>query len=213
MTVALHRRNPALHWLWARISRRTARVAVAGTGGLGLPLACRLAVEAGFCVTVVEPDRERFAQLKRGRSLLPGLPDHRASRLNNIRRHKLAMGPAAVSDCDVVVLHLSAGGSARETAEAVLPFVKRGSLLFFNLAPGADPFGPALQGLLQSFGRVPGRDLFLAWTAGGIRPLNGSPEPLRSPRSCAGWTPDCRRAGEFFLGASFRDMVPIWSAT
>src|SRR5947207_8238849 len=52
------------------------RVMVVGQGHVGLVLAMR-AVEVGFTVTAVEPDPDRLADLRRGRSYLEDVTDAR----------------------------------------------------------------------------------------------------------------------------------------
>ena len=56
-----------------RIASHTARVGVVGLGYVGLPLAVEFA-EAGFCVTGIDIDARKVADLNRGESYIQDVP-------------------------------------------------------------------------------------------------------------------------------------------
>ena len=78
-------------------------VAVVGQGHVGLVLAMR-AVEAGFAVTAVEPDQERLADLRRGRSYLEDVTDARLRAALGTGRFRPVAAVAGPSPVTVVAV-------------------------------------------------------------------------------------------------------------
>lgn len=175
------------------------RIFIVGVGYVGLPLAIALA-EAGFAVTGYDTNPSRVADLRQGR---PGVETVSARRLRRTLRAGTFVPttkPAALLDCEAVVISvptpIHADGTpdtsalesaARLTVEGAQP----GTLVVVESTsyPGtARTF--FLPGLRHRLGRA-GQDFYLASVPERIDPGNRRYRLGTTPRLIGGVTPAC----------------------
>jgi UDP-N-acetyl-D-glucosamine dehydrogenase len=199
-----------------KLHDRSAEVAVFGQGYVGLVLAMR-AHEAGFAVTGFEPDEDRAAWLKQGRSYVEDIPDE-------VLRAALAGGyrptadPSELAGYDVAVISVptplkeglpdlsyieEAGRLAGEhlTQDALV-------VLESTTYPGTteELLGPLLE---QASGLTAGREFLLAYSPERIDPGNPNYGLHNTPKVVGGIDAPSTAAVEAFFGAFVAQVVTV----
>jgi UDP-N-acetyl-D-glucosamine dehydrogenase len=180
--------------LGARISGRTAVVAVIGCGYVGLPLAMSFAA-AGFSVIGIDVDVSRVERLRLGESYIMDVP-------NAVLRDHVASGRfRATSDFDdlrsVDVMFVSVPTPFDRAKQPDLTFVvnaaeevstrlRRGQLVVLESTTFPGTTDEVLRPILERSGLVAGRDFYLAFSPERIDPGNAKFTISNTPKVVGG---------------------------
>ena len=202
--------------LIARLRDREARIAVLGQGYVGLVVAMR-ASEAGFDVVGLEPDPDRAAALRDGRSYVEDVPD-------DVLRAALDRGYHPTSDVDdlagydVAVISVPTPlldgapdlSFIEEAGRYAGRHLSRGALVILESTtyPGTteEMLGPLLQ---EVSGLTPGSDFLLGYSPERIDPGNPNFGLANTPKVVAGIDEGSGDAVEAFFGSFVAKTVRV----
>ena len=199
-----------------RLRRRDARVAVLGQGYVGLVVAMR-ASEAGFDVVGYEPDEQRAAALKAGRSYVEDVPDE-VLRAALDRGYRPTADPDDLDGFDVAVISVP---TPLHEGQPDLSYIEAaGELAGAHLQPGAlvvlesttypgtteELLGPLLA---EVSGLTLGEDFLLGYSPERIDPGNPNFGLHNTPKVVAGIDERSTAAVETFFGAFVDKVVTV----
>ncbi|MBN1874749.1 MAG: nucleotide sugar dehydrogenase [Anaerolineae bacterium] len=192
----------ALVELEAKLTTRTARVAVIGLGYVGLPVACLFA-EAGFDVVGVDIQAERVNKINAGSSPIEGEEPGLAELLRAVvasGKLRAVTDYALLADCDVITINVETPVDeqhvpryvALQSALRVLgPVLKEGALVIVEstIAPGtmARVVKPLLE---ETSGKRVNEDFYLGHCPERVMPGKLLANLRGVSRVCGGETPE-----------------------
>ena len=200
----------------ARIEDRSALIAIAGLGYVGLPLAVH-ATRAGFAVIGVETDRERAELLRSGTSYIDDVSDAEVASALEAGKLKVLDGFEELGEPAVIVICVPTplmGGvpdlsyildTADQLADRLPPHAT--VILESTTYPGTTE--EVLRARLEASGRRAGDDFALVFSPERIDPGNPAHELASIPKVVGGLTPDCGRIAEAFYGTIFDRVVVV----
>lgn len=204
--------------LHRRILNRDARVGVVGQGYVGLNAACAVANQ-GFDVVGIDVNEDRLSRLAAGDLCVAGVPeeDFRAA----VASGRLAFDARAdaLDECDVALVCVPTPlrdqtpdlsfveGACREVGRHLgrLGLVVLESTTYPGTTDGL------VRPLLESTGRVAGRDFLLAYSPERIDPGNREFGFWNTPRIVGGITPESAEAAVLFYEQVVEKVVVVSS--
>jgi UDP-N-acetyl-D-glucosamine dehydrogenase len=205
--------------LRARLDDRSATIAIAGLGYVGLPLAVEFA-RAGFRVTGIDPDPVRVAAVRRGESHTGDVMDAevaaqvRAGRLAAETEWAAAGGRDAFLICVPTPFtpnrepDLSFVGAA---AEAIAGCLAPGRLVVLESTTYPGGTEEILRPVLERGGLRVGRDLALAYSPERVDPGNRDFHVANTPKLVGGVTPTCTALAQALYEKAVIKVVPVSS--
>ncbi len=205
--------------LSARITDRTARVAVVGLGHVGLPLA-EAAAEAGFTTIGLDVDAARVAALAAGDSPMPHLPPERLRASLASGRFRPTTDARLLAEADAILIcvptpldqdrqpdlcHVIAA------AGAVADTLRPGQLVVLESTTWPGTTRRVLQPILEESGLRCGEDLFLAFSPEREDPGNAAFRTATIPKLVSGIDPTSLRLAQALYGAIVHQVVPVAS--
>jgi len=203
--------------LLRRIENREARAAVIGLGYVGLPLAVEIA-RAGFRVVALDNSLDKIQALARGECYVPDVDAELLAGMIADGRIEPTANPDALTDCELISICVPTPlrktkdpdlSYVLEAAETLAKRLKPGSLVILESTtyPGAtdEAVGP----VLETHGRMSGRDLFLCFSPERVDPGNAQYQTANIPKVIGGVDSDSTKLGVAFYGAVVKTVVPV----
>lgn len=202
--------------LVARLTDRTADVAVVGQGYVGLSLACGLA-DAGFRVRGFDVDADRVDRLSAGDLVVPGVPPAVFATGQATGRLSFSTDMSRCGDADVVVLclptpvveHRPDLSFVEAAAAAVAPTLRTGSLVVLESTTYPGTTEQVVRPLLERNGRRVGEEVLLAYSPERIDPGNVKYGLRNTPRVVGGVDGPSTDAAAHFYAAVVDDVVTV----
>ncbi len=199
-----HGRAAAAEKLIAKLRSRNASVAVIGLGYIGLPLACEFSL-GGFRVQGIDVDPGRVAEIARGHSHVPDVPDLRLKSALSGGRLGATSDFAVIDGVDAVVICVPT--PLRKTRDpdisyivsaldAALPHLHAGMVLILESTTYPGTTEEIVQPKIESRGLRAGQDIFLAFSPERVDPGNPRFGIRNTPKIVGGITGDCGRVAE-----------------
>ena len=166
--------------LIARISDRTARIAVIGCGYVGLPLAVTFA-ERGFYVFGIDVDEGRVAALRDGRSYILDIPDERLAEQVRAERFSATSDPSVLGRADVIFVSVPTPFDRAKqpdvsyivkAAEDIARHLRAGQLIVLESTTYPGTTEEVLRPILERSGLRAGQDFYIAFSPERIDPGN-----------------------------------------
>jgi UDP-N-acetyl-D-glucosamine dehydrogenase len=204
-----------------RIRDRTARIGIVGLGYVGLPTAVAYA-DAGFTVVGIDTDPERCAAVQDGSSYIEDVDEASVRRARHDERLSAVATLGAAGDLDVVDICVHTPlGDTREpdisaieaVGEALRACNRPGQLVILTSTSYPGTTEEVLRPILESAGRVVGRDLFLAFAPERIDPGNRRWGLRNTPKVVGGVDADSTELARLVLSTIVDVVVPVTDAT
>ncbi|GAA3181036.1 nucleotide sugar dehydrogenase [Blastococcus jejuensis] len=204
--------------LQRRLTRHEAVVGVVGQGYVGLSLAASAAVD-GLTVRAVDVDGARIRELALGRNVVPGVDDAMFAAAVDTGRLSFDTDPAAVADCDVVVIcvptpvveHRPDLSFIEDAGRAVAAHLQRDSLVILESTTYPGTTDQILRPLLEAGGLRAGRDFLLAYSPERIDPGNVKYGLRNTPRVVGGIDEASSRTAGLFYSQLVDDVEVLSS--
>ncbi len=189
------------------ITRKSARVAVVGQGYVGLSVAAA-AARAGLVTVGIDLDADRVAALRSGDQVVAGVDGDLFAEAFATGRLGFTTDAVVVADCDVVLVcvptplidHRPDLAAIEGAGTAVAQHLQPGTLVILESTTYPGTTEQVLRPLLESHGRVVGRDVLLAYSPERINPGDAEHGFAAVPRVVGGFTPACTRVAAAFYG-------------
>jgi UDP-N-acetyl-D-glucosamine dehydrogenase len=194
-----------------RLRSGTATAGVVGLGYVGLPLLTTMR-DAGFRVLGIDRDEERIARLAGGVSPIADVTD---AQVANLEEGTFSAEPAPLADADVIVLCLPTpltDGSPDLTmvltaAEDVARYLRPGTLVVLESTTYPGTTEELLRPILESSGRVAGRDFALGYSPERMDPGQSVNTLENTPKVVSGLTERCTELVSAFYGRFVKHVV------
>lgn len=202
-----------------KIESKKARIAVAGLGYVGLPLAHAFA-QKGFKVTGIDIDRNRTASIQQGRSYIHDLPSSeiakevRAGRLNAASHY----GVLAMTDVIIVCVPTPLNrfkdpdlSYIVSVTESIAETLHKGQLIILESTTYPGTTEEVILPELEKTGLKAGRDFFLCFSPERIDPANAHFKTQNIPKVVGGMTLSCGELGSLLYGKITPQVVKVSS--
>jgi UDP-N-acetyl-D-glucosamine dehydrogenase len=205
--------------LLAKIADRTARIAVIGLGYVGLPLAVEFA-RAGFCVTGIDVDEGKCAQVNDGHSYVGDVPDEAIAQVVGAGRLCARADYAALGTCDVAIICVPTPlNKTRDpdisyivaAADQLARHMHAGMLVVLESTTYPGTTEEILLPRIRRNGYTVGRDLFLAFSPERVDPGNPVWNTRNTPKVVGGMTPACLEVAMALYATAVDTLVPVSS--
>jgi len=206
--------------LLARLSDKTASVAILGLGYVGLPLAVVFA-EAGFKVTGVDPVAEKVAMLSRGESYVLDVPSGQVARLIKSGMLTATTDFSTLQHADAVSICVPT--PLRNTGDPDLSFIVNAAdslaqymhpgvvvVLESTTYPGTTR-ELVLPRLSQDGKLEVGKDFFLAFSPERVDPGRKDWTTVNTPKVLGGITAACSEVGAGWYSQALQKVVMVSS--
>lgn len=194
--------------LLARITGRTATVAVVGLGYVGLPVAIGAAL-AGFSVIGFDTEPERVKLLSRGESHVLDVPAEEVAAQVSAGKFRATTDPTALGEADVSVIcvptplrnELPDMSYIEEAAKVVGAGLRPGTLVILESTTYPGTTEEFLRGILEKGGLQAGEDFALGFSPERIDPGNPTYQLANVPKIVGGIDADSTKLmGAFYSG-------------
>lgn len=208
-----------LQSLVEKIENRSAKVAVIGTGYVGLPLIVELA-EAGFSVTGYDKDPEKVRLLTLGESYIADIPSARLTPHVEAGRIRASLDPEVLGQADAIIvcvptpLNKTKDPDMRFIATAVEEIALRqhpGMLIVLESTTYPGTTREVLVPALTQGGSELGKDVFVAFSPERVDPGNKRYGTRNTPKVLGGATPSCLEAATALYSKIIDTVVPVSS--
>jgi UDP-N-acetyl-D-glucosamine dehydrogenase len=204
--------------LRARITGRTASVAVIGQGYVGLSVAAGAAA-VGMRVFGVDLDTDRIAALSEGRNVVPGVPDEAFDLAFSTGRLTFGTDPSVVSEADVILIcvptpvfeHRPDLRPIEGAGKAVGAHLRAGSLVILESTTYPGTTEQVLKPLLEAGGLKASRDFLLAYSPERVDPGNPKFGLANTPRVVGGLGAEATRCAAAFYGELVDQVMSLSS--
>ncbi len=207
--------------LLRKIESKRMKVAIAGLGYVGLPLAVEFA-RAGFSVIGVDTDKAKVEKLNKGISYVGDVPSVKLKPLVKRKKIIATQDYLILYECDAVIicvptpLRKTRDPDISYIIDAVDKIVKYGRnckiiVLESTTYPGTCE--EVILPMLQRNGRKVGKDFFLAFSPERVDPGNKKFTTRNIPKILGGITPQCSRVAKKLYEQSIEKIITVSSAT
>jgi UDP-N-acetyl-D-glucosamine dehydrogenase len=201
-----------------RILGRTAPVAVLGQGYVGLTVACA-ASQAGFTVVGIDVDPRRAQDLEHGILTVPGVAEADFRTALESSRISFSTDAAALDDAEIVLIcvptplrdHTPDLTHVEKSARDVAAHLDGIRLVVLESTTYPGTTDHLMKPILESTGRVAGRDFLLAYSPERIDPGNMKFGFRDTPRVVGGITPEATGVAGLFY-EQLVDLVHVVSS-
>jgi UDP-N-acetyl-D-glucosamine dehydrogenase len=204
----------------AKLSDRSAAVAILGLGYVGLPLAVVFA-EAGFKVIGVDPVADKVARVNRGDSYVMDIPSAQLARLVDAGMIQATTDFATVAEADAVSICVPT--PLRKTgdpdlsfiisaAESLSPYVHSGMVVVLESStyPGTTR-ELVLPSLTAASGLQAGEDIFIAFSPERVDPGRKDWTTYNTPKVVGGITEDCSDVAAAWYSQALKTVIRVSS--
>jgi UDP-N-acetyl-D-glucosamine dehydrogenase len=201
-----------------RILARSAHVAVVGQGYVGLTVACA-AAQAGFNVVGIDVDRDRIRDLELGNLTVPGIGETDFRSALESGRISFSAEPTPLDDSEIVLIcvptplrdHSPDLSHVEQAARDVAARFERTHLVVLESTTYPGTTDHVVKPILESTGRVAGRDFLLAYSPERIDPGNDKFGFKDTPRIVGGITPEATGVVGLFYQQLVEDVHELSS--
>ena len=202
-----------------RFTNKSATIGIVGLGYVGLPLLLACA-RAGFRVIGFDIDESKKEHLLRGESYIKHIPTEQVAAALAAGRFDATTDFSRIAEADAVILcvptpldhHFEPDLShVRETLDAVVPYLKPGSVLSLESTTYPGTTEEELVPRVAARGLVPGESVFIVYSPEREDPGNAKFTATNIPKVVGGLTPACLEAGVALYDAAFDTVVPVSS--
>jgi len=212
--------NTTLDNLTAKLSNKSARVAILGLGYVGLPLAVVFA-EAGFKVLGVDPDERKIAALGRGESYVLDVSSEKIAALVKSGAFQATSDFSQLKDVDAISICVPT--PLRKTGDpdlsyivnatdSLAQYVRKGQVIVLESTtyPGTtrELILPKIE---ETSGLKVGEDFFLAFSPERVDPGRTDYTTINTPKVVGGVTPACLEASVAWYSQALKKVVPVSS--
>jgi UDP-N-acetyl-D-glucosamine dehydrogenase len=211
-------RSPA-EQLLSRIEKRSAHCAVIGLGYVGLPLAVELG-QAGFKVSGIDVDRNRVAQLQRGKSYVQDVPEADVKALVASGHLTASEDFSVLRTCDAVNVCVPTPLSKQKDPDVsyivaatreIARYLHRGMLVILESTTYPGTTEELLLPMLEATGMKVGKDFFVAFSPERVDPGNPVYTTRNIPKVVGGVTPACTQMAVALYRQRLDNVVPVSS--
>jgi UDP-N-acetyl-D-glucosamine dehydrogenase len=204
-----------------KIRTRTARVGIIGLGYVGLPLAMEFA-NAGFCVTGIDIQESKVAQLNRGESYVQDVPTDTVKKWVSAGKFRATSDFSSILDLDTVNIAVPTPlrktkdpdmsyivSACQETAKHLGP----GKLVILESTTYPGTTNELVLPMLEESGWKVGEDFFLCFSPERVDPGNAQYQTANIPKVVGGITEVCTKLGALFYAQALEKVVPVSSTS
>ena len=204
-----------------KIRTRTARVGIIGLGYVGLPLAVEFA-NAGFCVTGIDIQESKVAQLNRGESYVQDVPTDTVKKWVSGGKFRATSDFSSILDLDTVNIAVPTPlrktkdpdmsyivSACQETAKHLGP----GKLVILESTTYPGTTNELVLPMLEESGWKVGEDFFLCFSPERVDPGNAQYQTANIPKVVGGITEACTKLGALFYAQALEKVVPVSSTS
>lgn len=201
------------------ISKREARIAIAGLGYVGLPLAVEFA-RAGFPVLGIDVDKAKVAAIRAGRSNIEDVPSSTVAALVRDKRLTVQDHYRGCGKSDAIIICVPT--PLRKTRdpdisyivsalEAIAGEARKGQLIVLESTTYPGTTEEILRPRLEAGGLKAGRDFFLAFSPERVDPGNRQYTTLNTPKIVGGTTTACTEVATHLYKQALERVHPVSS--
>ena len=207
--------------LKAKISGKTAQLAVIGLGYVGLPLAVEFA-KAGFTVTGIDISKKKVDDLNAGKNYIQDVDTAELAQLVESGRLRATNDYAAIKKVDCISVcvptPLSKTGDPDisfmlEARDAILPFLRPGTLFVLESTTYPGSTHELLVNPLNDRGFQVGKDVFVAFSPERVDPGNPMYKTSNTPKVIGGATKTCTALACELYASVMDTVIPVSSCT
>ena len=204
--------------LLRKLNDRTAIIAIAGLGYVGLPLALRF-TEVGYSVIGFDIDPEKVNALNAGHSYIEHIASESVARART-RRFAATTDLVPLETADAIIICVPTPlNEYREpdlsfvtgTMESIAPHLRRGQIVSLESTTYPGTTEEELLPRIEARGLKVGEDVFLVFSPEREDPGNPSFVTQTIPKICGGVTAQCLEAGLALYGQVIDKVVPVSS--
>ena len=207
--------------LHAKISKKTAAVAVCGMGYVGLPL-CRAIADHGFPLIGLDIDEEKVEKLNAGKSYIRHIPGGIVQAMLRTGRFRASSDFGQIAHADIIIVCVPTPltryrepdlSYVSSTAEAIACNARPGQLVILESTTYPGTTVELLQPIFSRQGLISGRDIFLAFSPEREDPGNPDYQTTMIPKIVGGQGRLALELATAFYRGFIKAVVPVSSAT
>ena len=204
--------------LITKIRDKSAVVAIAGMGYVGLPLMLRFS-EVGFKVLGVDIDSAKVERLNRGESYIEHIKPAAIAAARG-KGFSATTDFSRLREADAIIICVPTPlNKYREpdlsfvlnTTDAIVPHLRAGQVVCLESTTYPGTTDEELKPRLESRGLKVGKDVFLVFSPEREDPANADYVTKTIPKVCGGTTPACLEVGKALYGSVIDRVVPVSS--
>uniref|UniRef100_A0A7C4CEC9 Nucleotide sugar dehydrogenase n=1 Tax=candidate division WOR-3 bacterium TaxID=2052148 RepID=A0A7C4CEC9_UNCW3 len=201
------------------ILKRKARVAVVGTGYVGLPMCVEIA-RAGYPVVGVDVDPAKIASLRQGKSFIEDVPHSDVAAVVDAGKLTATTDYRICGRCDIINICVPTPFTPSkdpdvsfivDSGKAISRSMRPGQLIVLRSTTYPETTEKVLLPILESSGLKLGRDFHLAFVPERIDPGNKTFTTSTTPVVVGGVTPRCTKLAALFYAQFVKKVVPVSS--
>jgi UDP-N-acetyl-D-glucosamine dehydrogenase len=205
--------------LMSKIESKNARVAIIGMGYVGLPLAAAIA-GVGFAVTGIDVDREKAANINRGKSYIPDVPSESISALVEKGLFSATPDFDVLAKADIISIcvptplsemHEPDISYVRSAAKEVGKRLQPGQLVILESTTYPGTTEEIVLPMLEKSKLKVGEDFYLAFSPERVDPGNERYGISNTPKVVGGVTPACTEHARSFYSQFVEQVVTVTS--
>jgi UDP-N-acetyl-D-glucosamine dehydrogenase len=195
-------------------------VAIVGAGYVGLPLA-QVFADAGNRVVLVESNREKVAQVKRGESYIRDVPSEALKRLVESGMIEITTDYDVLTDADAILVALQTPLTAQREPDLsivlgaaldIAPRLQRGQLVVLESTTYPGTTRERLAPILETgSGLTAGQDFHLAFSPERVDPGREDWTTRNTPKIVGGLTPACAERAVELYSRALETVHPVSS--
>jgi UDP-N-acetyl-D-glucosamine dehydrogenase len=204
-----------------KIQLRTARVGIIGLGYVGLPLAVEYA-KAGFCVTGIDVQESKVAQLSRGESYIQDVSSDVLRPLVDAGKFRATSDFSVIRDLDTI--NIAVPTPLRKTKDPDMSYIVSacqeiakyfgpGKLVILESTTYPGTTDELVLPMLEGPGLKVGEDFFLCFSPDRVDPGNPKYQTVNIPKVVGGITQACTRLGALLYSQALEKVIPVSSTS
>lgn len=205
--------------LQQKINNQSARIAIAGVGYVGLPLAVAFA-RRGFEVIGIDPAREKVDLLNRARTYITDISDEDLRPIVAEKKLSATADFSVLKNCDVLSICVPTPlGKTKDpdisyivaVTNELKKYIHPGMLVILESTTYPGTTREVLLPALEERGYHVGKDFYLAFSPERIDPSNKHFGVKNTPKVIGGITPQCTEMACAFYRQVVETIVPVSS--